>query len=82
MHNIWLYKYFLTLENIVVFYCSNDVSSLLASNWKVYGGVVSLDILPRPYQVRKIILNENYDSRTNDQDVALLKLSTPVDFNG
>lgn len=60
---------------------SNDVSSLLASNWKVYGGVVSLDILPRPYQVRKIILNENYDSRTNDQDVALLKLSTPVDFN-
>lgn len=59
---------------------STDESSLVASKWKVYGGVVSLLALPRPYQVKRILINENYDSRTNDQDIALLKLATTVDF--
>lgn len=59
---------------------STDGASLVASNWKVYGGVVSLVALPRPYQVKRIIINENYDSRTNDQDITLLKLATTVDF--
>ncbi|XP_034556373.1 transmembrane protease serine 13a [Notolabrus celidotus] len=49
--------------------------------WELYGGVVNLDSLPQPYQVEKIILNENYNSKTNDQDIALLKLSSPVAFN-
>ncbi|TNN51406.1 Transmembrane protease serine 13 [Liparis tanakae] len=55
--------------------------ALLAGNWKVYGGLVSLDQLPAPYLVERIIVNENYDSSTNDQDVALLKLKSPVSFN-
>ncbi|XP_061828081.1 transmembrane protease serine 13a [Nerophis lumbriciformis] len=49
--------------------------------WQVYGGAVSLDNLPQPFLVESIILNENYDNRTNDQDVALLKLTAPVDFD-
>lgn len=50
-------------------------------DWKVYGGVVSLDRLPQPNVVEKILLNENYNSNTNDQDVALLKLASPAVFN-
>ncbi|XP_061576321.1 transmembrane protease serine 13a [Cololabis saira] len=56
-------------------------TALSPDNWKVYGGAVSLDQLPQPYLVKKIILNENYSSRTNDQDIALLKLTQPVTFN-
>ncbi|XP_047450852.1 transmembrane protease serine 13a [Mugil cephalus] len=56
-------------------------SYLSPNNWRVYGGTVSLDNLPQPYQVKKIILNENYDSNTNNNDVALLVLTSPVQFN-
>ncbi|KAM4742693.1 transmembrane protease serine 13a [Anableps anableps] len=52
-----------------------------AENWKVYAGIVSLNKLSKPYLVQRIILNENYNSKTNDRDVALLKLTTPVTFN-
>lgn len=48
----------------------------------MYSGVVSLDKLPEPYLIDKILLNENYNSKTNDQDVALLRLKSPVLFNG
>lgn len=48
----------------------------------MYSGVVSLDRLTAPYLVEKILLNENYNSITNDQDIALLKLANPVVFNG
>lgn len=51
-----------------------------ASKWRVYGGVVSQDKLPSPYLVEKIIVNENYNNVTNDQDIAILKLASPVDF--
>ncbi|TKS81018.1 Transmembrane protease serine 13 [Collichthys lucidus] len=56
--------------------------TLSAKHWTVYSGVVSLDRLPQPYLVEKIILNENYNNKTNDLDVALLKLKSPVVFNG
>lgn len=62
--------------------CSSQELSLLAENWKVYGGVVSLNRLPEPYLVERIILSENYNSVTNDQDIALLKLTKPVVFDG
>lgn len=60
---------------------SNDESSLVPSNWKVYGGLVSLQTLPPPHEVKRIILNENYDSSTNDHDIALLTLKSPMEFN-
>lgn len=44
--------------------------------------MVSLDRLPQPYLVEKIILNEDYNNKTNDLDVALLKLKSPVVFSG
>uniref|UniRef100_A0A667Y5X2 Peptidase S1 domain-containing protein n=1 Tax=Myripristis murdjan TaxID=586833 RepID=A0A667Y5X2_9TELE len=44
-------------------------------NWRVYGGMVSQDSLPAPYLVERILLNENYNNKTNDQDIALLKLT-------
>ncbi|KAM6987469.1 transmembrane protease serine 13a [Tautogolabrus adspersus] len=56
----------------------NDLST---QNWQVYGGMVSLDSLPSPYLVDRIILNDNYNTTTNDQDIALLKLKSPVVFN-
>ncbi|XP_010871385.2 transmembrane protease serine 13a [Esox lucius] len=52
-----------------------------ASRWRVYGGVVSQKKLPTPYLVEKIIVNENYDNKTNDQDIALLRLASPVEFS-
>ncbi|XP_039987513.1 transmembrane protease serine 13a [Xiphias gladius] len=59
----------------------SDSLAVSAQHWNVYAGVVSLDSLPQPYLVQKILLNENYNSNTNDQDVALLKLTSPVLFN-
>lgn len=64
-------------------HCFQSSNSLapLPNNWKVYSGVVDLDNLPTPYLVQSIVLNENYNSDTNDQDIALLKLTSPVVFN-
>uniref|UniRef100_A0A3Q0QTS8 Transmembrane serine protease 13b n=1 Tax=Amphilophus citrinellus TaxID=61819 RepID=A0A3Q0QTS8_AMPCI len=59
----------------------DNIAALSPTNWKVYGGMVSLNSLPEPYLVEKIILDENYNKTTNDQDVALLKLKSPVTFN-
>ncbi|KAF4113125.1 hypothetical protein G5714_005670 [Onychostoma macrolepis] len=50
----------------------------LPSNWKVYIGLVSQHQLPSPYNVQQIILHENYDPGTKNNDIALLKLSKPA----
>lgn len=52
--------------------------SQLPSNWKVYIGLVSQLRLPSPYYVKQIILHENYDPATKDNDIALLKLNKPA----
>lgn len=62
-------------------HCFPSKSMAAPTQWKVYAGVVSQDNLPQPYLVEKILLNENYNSKTNDQDVALLKFTSPVVFN-
>ncbi|KAK2847235.1 hypothetical protein Q5P01_010234 [Channa striata] len=56
---------------------SNSMA-LSPENWKVYAAIISLDRLTTAYQLKKILLNENYNNKTNDQDVALLKLTSPV----
>ncbi|XP_059186644.1 transmembrane protease serine 13a [Centropristis striata] len=60
---------------------SSNPSSLLERNWEVFAGSVSLDRLSTRYLVQRIILNLDYNEGTNDQDIALLKLRSQVDFN-
>ncbi|KAK9961932.1 hypothetical protein ABG768_007329 [Culter alburnus] len=52
-----------------------------SGNWRVYFGTISQNTLKIPYYVKKIMVNEKYNSVSNDFDVALLKLSTPVTFS-
>ncbi|XP_037333567.1 transmembrane protease serine 13a [Pungitius pungitius] len=59
----------------------SNTLALLAQNWRAYIGVVSLNDQVTSYSVERIILNENYDSNSNDQDVALLQLASPVSYN-
>uniref|UniRef100_A0AAV2LJW0 Uncharacterized protein n=1 Tax=Knipowitschia caucasica TaxID=637954 RepID=A0AAV2LJW0_KNICA len=49
--------------------------SPVASKWKVYGGVVSLDALQQPYEVAKIILNFAIN---NPRDVNVKIIDTEV----
>ncbi|KAM9801610.1 transmembrane protease serine 13a [Neosynchiropus ocellatus] len=65
-------------------HCFTSISSSAPSPslWKVYGGMISQTNLPNPYSVRTIVLHENYNTRTNDRDVALIKLASPVSSQG
>ncbi|XP_029924952.1 transmembrane protease serine 2 [Myripristis murdjan] len=50
--------------------------------WIVYSGHVSLQAMSnRGTTVRKIISHEKYDAATSDNDIALLKLNTPLTFS-
>lgn len=62
--------------------CSSNPGFLAPQLWKVYGGLVSLSLLPTPFRVKKILISERYNNKTNDHDIALLKLASPVTFNG
>ncbi|XP_066515210.1 transmembrane protease serine 13-like [Hoplias malabaricus] len=59
----------------------DSTSAQFPSNWRVYLGVVSLNLLPSPYSVDEITIHELYNSQTNDYDIALLKLSQPVNMS-
>lgn len=49
-----------------------------ASQWTVYAGYVSQIQLPSGYLVEKIISRPDYVSKTKNNDLALMKLKTPV----
>nr|XP_014350428.1 PREDICTED: transmembrane protease serine 13 [Latimeria chalumnae] len=51
------------------------------SKWRVYAGLIDLQLASNPGSVSKIILHEKYESRTNDYDIALIKLSSPLSFS-
>lgn len=56
-----------------------DTAGILElSNWRVFVGLVSQLNLPNPYYLKQIILHENYNTKTHDNDIALLKLETSV----
>ncbi|XP_077421997.1 transmembrane protease serine 13a isoform X2 [Vanacampus margaritifer] len=59
----------------------SNPSMLLPQFWQVYAGALALNNLPAPLEVEQIILNENYNNRTNDYDIALLKLAVEVNFD-
>ncbi|XP_061596206.1 transmembrane protease serine 2 [Cololabis saira] len=59
-------------------HCFQEYSN--PSGWKVFSGDVSLSRMRFGDTVQRIINHENYDSNTNDNDIALLKLGTPMAF--
>ncbi|XP_004561663.3 transmembrane protease serine 2 isoform X1 [Maylandia zebra] len=50
------------------------------SLWRVYYGDVNLENMFNS-RVQKIIKHKDFDTRTNNYDIALLKLDTPLTFN-
>ncbi|XP_067307100.1 transmembrane protease serine 13a [Pseudorasbora parva] len=52
-----------------------------SGNWRVYVGTISQNTLQIPYLVKKIMVNENYNTQSNDYDITLLKLANPVTFS-
>ncbi|XP_063292199.1 transmembrane protease serine 3-like [Pelobates fuscus] len=55
-------------------------SFLTVSRWKVHAGSLSLNPAIS-YSIRSIYYNGQYNSETNDYDVALLKTSQPMGFS-
>lgn len=56
------------------------------SSWVVYAGIVtrgSAKVAEHTgYAVEKIIYNKDYNHRSHDGDIALMKLRTPLNFSG
>uniref|UniRef100_A0A672HBB2 Transmembrane serine protease 2 n=1 Tax=Salarias fasciatus TaxID=181472 RepID=A0A672HBB2_SALFA len=59
-------------------HCFQDYNDL--SRWRVYSGDVSLSVMDRGRTILKIISHEDYNPQTNDNDIALLRLSRPLVF--
>ncbi|KAF4073366.1 hypothetical protein AMELA_G00257930 [Ameiurus melas] len=59
---------------------SDRASWQLAANWRVYLGVESQYMLPPPHYVADIIIHELYNPNTHNNDIALLKLTQPINF--
>uniref|UniRef100_A0A3P8SH02 Transmembrane serine protease 5 n=1 Tax=Amphiprion percula TaxID=161767 RepID=A0A3P8SH02_AMPPE len=55
------------------------------SSWVVYAGIVTRSSAKMAqhtgYAVEKIIYNKNYNHRSHDSDIALMKLRTPLNFS-
>lgn len=69
------------------FLCSNLSYRLpQVSSWVVYAGIVTRSSSKMAqhmgYAVEKIIYNKNYNHRSHDSDIALMKLRTPLNFSG
>ncbi|EPY89735.1 transmembrane protease serine 2 [Camelus ferus] len=54
-----------------------------AKIWTAFAGILSqsLMIYGNGYQIAKVISHPNYDSKTKNNDIALMKLQTPLTFN-
>ncbi|XP_043936881.1 transmembrane protease serine 13-like isoform X2 [Protopterus annectens] len=61
-------------------HCFPDEYGQNVGKWTVCPGTINLNNIPNKFSVNKIILNEQYDDKTHDYDIALLKLSSPVQY--
>ena len=56
------------------------------SSWMVYAGMVTRTTSKMAqdtgYAVEKIVYSRNYNHRSHDSDIALMKLRTPLNFSG
>lgn len=52
--------------------------------WTVFAGVLTQSFMfyGHGYRVGKVISHPSYDSKTKNNDIALMKLQTPLTFNG
>ncbi|XP_032401641.1 transmembrane protease serine 5 [Xiphophorus hellerii] len=66
-------------------HCVHNYRLPQVSSWVVYAGIVtrsSAKIAQHAgYVVEKIIYNENYNHRSHDSDIALMKLQRPLNFS-
>nr|XP_009289871.1 transmembrane protease serine 5 isoform X2 [Danio rerio] len=54
-------------------------------SWVVYAGIITSNLAKlaqyQGFAVERIIYNKNYNHRTHDNDIALVKLKTPLNFS-
>uniref|UniRef100_A0AAV2J5L6 Transmembrane protease serine 5 n=1 Tax=Knipowitschia caucasica TaxID=637954 RepID=A0AAV2J5L6_KNICA len=66
-------------------HCVHNYRLPQVSNWVVYAGIVTRSSAKMAqhlgYAVEKIIYNKNYNHRSHDSDIALMKLRTPLNFS-
>ncbi|XP_055008204.1 transmembrane protease serine 5 [Boleophthalmus pectinirostris] len=66
-------------------HCVHNYRLPQVSNWVVYAGLVTRSSAKMTqhtgYAVEKIIYNKNYNHRSHDSDIALMKLRTPLNFS-
>ncbi|CAB1347966.1 unnamed protein product, partial [Coregonus sp. 'balchen'] len=66
-------------------HCVHNYRLPQVSSWVVYAGIVTRIsakmALYTGYAVEKIIYNKNYNPRSHDNDIALMKLRTPMNFS-
>ncbi|XP_036393692.1 transmembrane protease serine 5 [Megalops cyprinoides] len=65
-------------------HCVHNYRLPQVSSWVVYAGIVTRSSVKLAqhtgYAVEKIIYNKNYNHRSHDNDIALMKLKTPLNF--
>ncbi|KAK5868796.1 hypothetical protein PBY51_009773 [Eleginops maclovinus] len=66
-------------------HCVHNYRLPQVSSWVVYAGIVTRSSAKMAqhtgYAVEKIIYNKNYNHRSHDSDIALMKLRTPLNFS-
>ncbi|KAM6932759.1 transmembrane protease serine 5 [Lycodopsis pacificus] len=66
-------------------HCVHNYRLPQVSSWVVYAGIVTRSSAKMAqhigYAVEKIIYNKNYNHRSHDSDIALMKLRSPLNFS-